>query len=499
MQDRWTEPAEPAEAAEQENSLRHSLHLVTVAWVFGAVWLYISTGAALTRYAQLLHLPKFGFGLLAALPFAGALMQLPTSLFIERFGRHKAIFITAGIIHRALWAAIALVPWLLPAAWGWPAFLVLFFVTGAVGHMSTPIWISWMADLVPARLRGRYFSRRIQIGQFVGLFVTLFMGMILDRAGHVGASAMLLTISVLFGISAVCGVVDFSFFTGVQPPAAHTMTPELSLWRMIRQPLADRNFRRFVGFTATLTFATGYVGQFVWLYLFDVAKMTNTHATTLLVVIPLMITLLSYPMWGRLIDRLGRKPVLVVAGILIIHGGAAWIFVTPEHWIPGYIAVVVATIAWPGVDLANFNILLGISEPTRGARRYGSAYVAVNSLVVAVAGILSGLFAGVIAQWLGDWKGSLFGWPLTYHGVLLLISAALRLAALLWLFGLEDKHALRTREALGYMGVEMYSTLQQAVFMPGRLLLRLGRWTYKLNPRSFADRARRLGRHEQDP
>ena len=66
------------------NSLRHSLSLVRVAWMSGAMWMYITTGAVLTRYAQSIGLPNFGFGLLAALPFICSLAQLPSSLFLER-------------------------------------------------------------------------------------------------------------------------------------------------------------------------------------------------------------------------------------------------------------------------------------------------------------------------------------------------------------------------------------------------------------------------------
>jgi MFS family permease len=182
-----------------------------------------------------------------------------------------------------------------------------------------------------------------------------------------------------------------------------------------------------------------------------------------------------------LIDRFGHKPVLLFAGLLIVHGSAAWVFVTPNHWIIGYCAAMTAAAAWPGVELANFNIMLGMSEVT-GSKRGGSVYVALNSLVGAVAGILSGLFGGIVAEWLGDWRGTLFGWPLTYHGVLFLISGAIRFLALGWLIGLEDRRATNTRAAFRYMSTNLYSNLQQAIFMPGRLLLRIGRWTYELYP-----------------
>ena len=41
--------------------------------------MYITTGSALTQYAKTMHMSKFGFGLLAAMPFAGLLVQISAS------------------------------------------------------------------------------------------------------------------------------------------------------------------------------------------------------------------------------------------------------------------------------------------------------------------------------------------------------------------------------------------------------------------------------------
>ena len=72
----------PRGIPEGDDSLRQALRLVFAAWFFGAAWLSLVSGAALTRYAQLVHLPPFGFGLLAALGFAAALAQVASSYFL---------------------------------------------------------------------------------------------------------------------------------------------------------------------------------------------------------------------------------------------------------------------------------------------------------------------------------------------------------------------------------------------------------------------------------
>ena len=62
---------------DRESATRRALRLVTTAWAFGAAWMFTVQGAAMTRYAKMLGLPQFWFGVFAALPFIGALAQLP--------------------------------------------------------------------------------------------------------------------------------------------------------------------------------------------------------------------------------------------------------------------------------------------------------------------------------------------------------------------------------------------------------------------------------------
>jgi MFS family permease len=464
---------------ENASPKRRSMWYVTVAWFFGAVWMYITTGAVLTQYAKSLHVSEFGFGLLASLPYLGALMQLPSSYFLERYGHRKSVFIICNLIHRLAWLGIAVIPWVLPESMGAMTMLGMIAMSYMFSHLATPAWVSWMADLVPTRIRGRYFSRRNQLGQMVGLCVTILIGFFLDRARVLPGNVFLKTISVLLAFSALMGAMDIICFFFVPDRKSYQPDSKIKLWTIIRGPLADANFRRFLGFMGTMTFAIGYIGQFIWLYAFDVIGLNNVQANIMLVVIPLCVTMLFYPIWGRLVDRLGRKPVLLIAGILVVNGGAAWAFVRPGNWWLGYIAVLLATAAWPGIEVGNFNLLLNLTVSKNGRSRQGSAYSAINSLVVAVSGILSGLFGGFIAHAFKDWHGMLWGVPLTYHSLLFLISAGLRFASLGWLIGLKDTGSQSTRFAMRYVITSFYSNVQQAVFTPIRVLGRLGKLSYR--------------------
>lgn len=466
---------------ETEASLRDSLRQVIIAWLFGATWMYLASGAAFTRYAKLLNVSEFGFGILAAIPFVGAMAQLPTSFLLERYGHRKQVFLWACSLHRALWLVIAALPWLLPASWQWSALITLMMLSTLLANIATPAWMAWMADLIPSRIRARYFSRRIQFGQAVGVVLCLLSGVALDWPDKTQTVLLRNIISAMFAVAGVFGIVDILLFIRVPDCKVAQHRPQLSFLELVRKPLANRNFRLFLGYSATMTLATGYIGQFVWLYLLDEVGMSNLRANCLLMAIPILVSIGAYPFWGRIIDRFGCKPALLLAGILVVNGATSWVFVTRESWIPGYVFVLSATLAWPGMDLAAFNLLLRMTSTGDRGQASSSAVIAINSMVVAVAGTLSGLLGGVVASQIGStWHCTLLGWPITYYAVLFLISAVLRLGALCWLMALKEDRNIPTRDALRYLVSNVYSNLQQATFFSARMFSTLTRRTWRL-------------------
>ena len=473
-------------------SLRTSLRLCVFSIFFAAIWSFTITGATQTRFAKQLGMDEFGFGLLAALPFAGALMWVPASFLFERFGHRKLLFITTGILHRLMWVVIAAVPWVLPDRAQVFGFLFALMISRLLAGVAMPGVVSWLADLIPGRIRGRYSARRQQVWAIGAIALPLLVGKVLDEATDVSELTMRIAISSMFAVAGICGAINFVIYIVVPDRKPKTPMPEMTIWRVLREPLRDRDFVLFLGYAATVTFATGYMLQFLMLYLMDVvfaaSKSANLLANVLVLTGPGVVSFAVYPIWGRLIDRLGRKPVLMVGGALTGVGVMGWVFMTPDLWWIGYILAVAVAVAWPGVELARYNVMLWMGESRAGGRHQGTAYLAVNAIVVAVAGMASGLFAGLLAKALGDWQGVLFGWPMTYHRVLFIISAVLHFLSLPWLIWMAEPASFSTRDALRYMAAGLYANLQHVVFTPARLAGHLGRLTYKLNPNRPTDR-----------
>src|SRR5258708_23601021 len=83
----------PLSGPRPASALRRSLGLITLGWVFGAVWFTATSGAPLTLFAQSLHASPFQFGVLTALPFIASLASLPASFLIDATGKHPRIFL----------------------------------------------------------------------------------------------------------------------------------------------------------------------------------------------------------------------------------------------------------------------------------------------------------------------------------------------------------------------------------------------------------------------
>jgi MFS family permease len=464
--------------------LRRAMALVTLSWVFGSVWQTAIGGAPFSLFARELHASEMQIGILAALPFLASLVSMPASLLTERTGQRKKIFLLGLYAQRLLWFPIALIPLWMVTHFGRGTtgsavlvFMALIFVMHAAGAMGGPAWMSWMADIVPDRCRGKYFSRRRQWGIVTAIPTAIAVGWILDVWAVPGASLGTLGwCAIIFMCASVFGIVDIHMFQHVPevPMEPRRSTPMLKL---LADPLKDRQFLHFAGFVGTLTFAVSFMGQFVTFYLIDRIGVTGTGIQLMLLVAPMLAQLLVLPVWGLAADRMGKKPVLAIASLGLVPVGLGWCFMGPGmHWL-GYVLSIAGAALWTGVEVANLNFVLEFSGSEDGegrSRGGGSAYVAVNSVIINIAGCLGGLCAGVIAKVLKDWHVhvGLFGLgTVGFYEVLFALSGVLRLvAAAAFLPGLREPRARSTVEAIRFMSANIYNNLFNAILMPMRVL-----------------------------
>ncbi|HYO09234.1 MAG TPA: MFS transporter [Tepidisphaeraceae bacterium] len=466
--------------------LRGALGFVTVSGVFGSVWATAIGGAPFSLFARDLGASAFQIGVLAALPFIASLVSMPASLLTERTGARKKIFLISLYAQRLLWLPIAVLPlWLFtahgshgPGSAAVLLFMGMILLMHAAGAMGGPAWLSWMADVVPERVRGKYFSRRRQWGIVSAIPAALVVGFVLDRmtpAGAAGAAASAATLqwcAIIFLCAAVFGVIDIDMFRHV-PDVRLAPRRSVPIRHLLGRPLRDPQFLWFGGFVATLTFAVSFMGQFVTFYLIEKIGVSGTGIQLMLLVAPMLAQLIVLPIWGNAADRMGKRPVLAIASLGLVPVGLGWCFVGPGmHWL-GYVLSVAGAALWTGVEVANLNFVLELSGSDKGENG-GSAYVAMNSVIINVAGCLGGLSSGVIAKLLSHWHwdpGIAGIGSIGFYEVLFALSGVLRLAAaVVFLPMLIEPRAGGAVETIRFMSANIYNNLFNAILSPLRML-----------------------------
>jgi MFS family permease len=109
-------------------------------------------------------------------------------------------------------------------------------------------------------------------------------------------------------------------------------------------------------------------------------------------------SIVAYPVWGRLSDRFGNKPVLAACAPVAALTLVLWTFTV--HDARALVLVLVGAIhalnglATAGLDVASNNLLLKLAPEPEAA-----AYLAAASLTRAVASAAGPLLGGVLAGW----------------------------------------------------------------------------------------------------
>ena len=108
-------------------------------------------------------MPARTYGVIVALPFVFNFLQvLLTPLLAQKLDAQR-LCVTCGWLHCAGWifltAALPFIPAGDPVAAKW-VFIVGFSIISLASSINGVAWNGWMQDVVPTRLRGKYFGVR---------------------------------------------------------------------------------------------------------------------------------------------------------------------------------------------------------------------------------------------------------------------------------------------------------------------------------------------------
>ncbi|MFB3882575.1 MAG: MFS transporter [Armatimonadota bacterium] len=401
---------------------RRALLIAAIAWgVFGSAWMNLIGGAPFVNYARRLGASTFMFGLLNSLPFLGVLAQLPTSYIIERVGRRKPLFLACGLVQRSLWFAAAAI-WAIPREYAHlrvGALLAVLMLSSTLGNASMPAWISWFADFVPVQIRGRYLGNRAALATLTGVVTSGAAGWVLDQTGSFTA------FTVIFCVAAVFGLMDIVLFLGVRETAmAKREAVPHGFLRLVLEPLGSPPFRRYLAYAFSESFMFAIAGPFFWLMALEGLKIGNFWSNFYIMIVPMVCTAVTLPLWGSACDRFGSRPLVSLGTFMTIIWPICWLLATHSHF---HALLAVSAIVGGGfsaaVLVADMNMLMGLTP--RAGR---PAYIAVLSVAAALGMVLAPTISGAVAQELKDLRVVIGGRAFGSFHVLMAASLLARLA-----------------------------------------------------------------------
>jgi len=435
--------------SENGYSVRRWLRRATLEGAFANVYIVFTGGAFLTGLALMLGADDFDIGLLAAIPFLSQAAQLLSAFAIDRFGNRKGVVLWLSVIGRQSW-------WLIPAvlmvSWQYSLETVVLIVlfSNICLMIATPGWMSWMADLVPEKVRGRYFGYRNAALAASTIIAVIVGGIVLDHFRRSGSER----IGFMVVILAAClfAAVAAYLLSRIPDTAKSLHGPHLAI-KSILEPIRNKNYRRLLVVFLFWNGSIGIAAPFFAPHMLVNLRMSFTLIAVYTAVSSVAAIVLNR-IWGILVDRFGSKPVAAFCAFGISGIPLIWLFPRPDFLWLLWIESAYSGSLWAGFNLAAFTIPIANSP-----RENRTTYVAMFSVVTGAAFFFSSLTGGVIAQSLGSIHWHVGGQILINYHILFAISAILRLTAALLVLTFHEPKEARIPIMIQFMGYAVLKRL----------------------------------------
>jgi MFS family permease len=344
----------------------------------------------------------FAISLILAAPRLVGILRLATPALMAWIGNRRRFTVLAYLASAAMLLVLPLVsaPDLLPSRTASLAAVVLLWTAYHLCEFlgTIALW-SWIGDLVPRRIRGRFVGNRSSF-----MNAAQVVGMILGAVGtslwqqHATRTNQPEMGWLGYAVCVSCGAVLFALATLPLlriPNVVSDATARPTDWQEIWLPFRDRAFFRYLVYGGWFSLANGLTGTAQ--FMFQMRILDISYAARLAMDgVSQGLQSAVMPWIGRVIDRRGNVPVLVVSQLLVAGGMLFFLAATPEYrWLVG--GAYLFWIAYAGINVAMPNLVLTLTQQQSYAA-YTAGWFAWTQFMYAV----STLVGGLLFDWMAE-------------------------------------------------------------------------------------------------
>ena len=404
--------------------------------LFNAISFQIVFGTPAILYAKSLGAPATALGIIASLSPFLSICQIPAAHFLGRFGYKRFTFAGWGLRTFCVFL-IALIP--LMSSLGNPAKLRILiaslFVFNLLRGIAAGAWLPWITALIPEPQRGRFISRDQFCLNFGSLAAILVCAYLLSEESQPWQ------FSLVFLLSTVGGWISLLFIK-LMPDIAPGETLKQSNtavpWREI---VTYPPFFRLTFFVFLIMISAGCAGVFGVAFL---KSQLHFGQSRILFINTLFFlgALVTLPLVGRIIDRIGNKTTLAVSLGILCVGFFTWSLLAAEALTPSLLLIntlyFTGGMAGAGIAVAQ-NRLMMSTMPEMGRNHFFAFFSVITSIGTGCAPIGWGMMIDSLDHF------SLAQGPLHWNtfAVYYSLQFVIMLATTAWIAALIDKKPTR--------------------------------------------------------
>ncbi|MFX0040392.1 MAG: MFS transporter [Promethearchaeota archaeon] len=401
----------PTNSSLSENDIEVSLKNVTKDGYISQIMVNLTTGPILISFALRFGANIFILGLLGAIPTLCNFFQIPTIFLIEKLRNRRIISVFSLTSYRICILAIGLIPFLFQYELSL-IFLIIFLILqsifASIGHTA---WNYWMHDLIPQKILGKFYSKRILLSTLMGLVTSLLAGIFIDLWKTRFPFIENFSYSFLYFLGFIFGMISVYYISKVSEPTMLMLEMKPKLPQLITEPYKDKNYKNLLIFLFLWYFTIGFTIPFFTVYMLE-----KLHLSLTLVIcfnIISQITNLTFlQLWGSLSDKFSHKSVLNISCPLFLICILAWVFTSlpSAYWLT--VPLLILIHVFMGISLAGTTLSLGNISLKLAPKGKANWYLAVTSLITSISLGIAPIIGGLCANY---FEHSEFYWTFNWN------------------------------------------------------------------------------------